>query len=73
MTRKTDAKARVTLPPDFANCLVTLERRGVELVIRKARKAEARRYAFRELMDRVTPENLHAEVGTGRPVGREAL
>jgi antitoxin component of MazEF toxin-antitoxin module len=73
MTRKTDAKGRVTLPADFANCLVTLERRGAELVIRKAKKTAGRRYTFRELMDRVTPDNLHAEISTGRPVGREAL
>ncbi len=73
MTRRTDSKGRVTLPTDFANCLVTLERRGDELIIRKAKKAAGRRYRFRELMDRVTPDNLHAEVSTGRPVGREAL
>jgi antitoxin component of MazEF toxin-antitoxin module len=26
-----------------------------------------------ELLDRVTPENLHAEVSTGEAVGRESL
>jgi hypothetical protein len=74
MTRKTDTRARVTLPPDFANCVVTVERRGAELVIRKAKKnKEGRRYTFRGLMAGVTPQNIHKEISTGCPVGREAL
>ena len=36
LTRKTDQKARVTLPSDFASCLVTIERHGDELRVRKA-------------------------------------
>ncbi len=32
-----------------------------------------RRYSFKELMARVTPDNLRAEVSTGPPVGRETL
>jgi hypothetical protein len=36
-TRRTDARARVTLPPDFANCTVVVEQvRDTELRIRKA-------------------------------------
>ena len=31
LTRKTDGKARLTLPTDFASCLVTIERQGDEL------------------------------------------
>jgi antitoxin component of MazEF toxin-antitoxin module len=73
MTRKTDSKARVTLPRDFASCLVTIERHGDELRLRKAKKVSARRYTFRELMDQVTPDNLHAEVDFGGPVGKELL
>lgn len=31
-----------------------------------------RRYSLRGLLRKVTPRNLHEEVGTGVPVGREA-
>ncbi len=31
-----------------------------------------KRYALESLLDKVTPENLHGEVNTGQPVGREA-
>lgn len=72
-TRKTDSKARLILPSDFASCLVTIERQGDELRVRKAKKGVARRYTFRQLMKGVTKKNIHAEVSTGRPVGREAL
>ncbi len=73
LTRKTDGKGRVTLPGDFASCLVTIERRGDELRVRKVRGVAARRYSFQELMAGVTAENIHAEVPTGPAVGREAL
>src|SRR5438132_783302 len=51
LIRKTDRKARLTLPSDFASCLVTLERRGDELSVRKVK---ARRYSFKQLMAKVT-------------------
>jgi antitoxin component of MazEF toxin-antitoxin module len=73
LMRKTDRKARLTLPSDFASCLVTVERQGDELRIRKARKVVARRYSFRQLMAGVTKANIHAEIKTDPPVGREAL
>jgi hypothetical protein len=73
LMRKTDRKARLTLPSDFASCLVTIERQGDELRIRKARKVVARRYSFRQLMAGVTKANIHAEIKTGPPIGREAL
>jgi hypothetical protein len=73
LTRKTDGKGRVTLPSDFASCLVTIERRGDELRVRKAQKVVARRYTFEQLMAGVTADNIHAEVATGPAVGREAL
>ncbi len=72
LTRKTDDKARVTLPSDFASCWVTIERQGDELRVRKAQKV-VRRYAFKQLMAGVTKENIHAEIKTGEPVGKEAL
>ena len=73
ITRKTDGKARLTLPNDFASCLVTVERRGDELRVRKARRVVARRYSFKQLMAKVTKKNIHAEVETGPAVGKELL
>ena len=73
LTRKTDRKARLTLPTDFASCLVTVERHGDELRVRKARKVVARRYSFKQLMAGVTKKNIHAEIPTGPAVGKEAL
>jgi hypothetical protein len=73
LIRKTDGNARVTLPRDFASCLVTIERHGSELRLRKVQQVVARRYSFKELMAGVTPENLHAEVPTGPAVARESL
>ena len=32
VTRKTDGKARVTLPAGYANCLVTIEQHGDEAI-----------------------------------------
>lgn len=72
LTRKTDGKRRVTLPPDFASCLVTIERRGNELRVRK-KALLARRYSFKQLMDGVTKKNIHTEIKTGPAVGGEAL
>jgi hypothetical protein len=73
MTRKTDQKARVVLPPDFAGCLVSIERDGDELRIRKVNKVQVTRRSFKQLIAGVTRENIHAEIKTGPPVGREAL
>ena len=73
LTRKTDGKARLTLPGDFASCLVTVERHGDELRVRKARKVVARRYSFKQLMAGVTKKNIHHEIQTGPAVGKEAL
>jgi antitoxin component of MazEF toxin-antitoxin module len=73
LTRKTDRKARLTLPADFALCLVTVERHGDELRVRKAQKVVARRYSFKELMAKVTKKNIHGEIATGPAQGRESL
>lgn len=72
VTSKTDAKARLALPEDFANCVVSIERVGDELRVRKIVK-RPRRYTFKELMAGVTKENLHAEISTGPPIGKELL
>jgi antitoxin component of MazEF toxin-antitoxin module len=69
-TQKTDKKARLTLPEDFASCLVKVQRHGDEL---RVRKVVGRRYTFKQLMAGVTKENIHAEVDSGPAVGREAL
>ncbi len=73
LTRKTDQKGRLQLPGDFADCLVTVERVGEELRVRKLRQVAARRYSFKQLMAGVTAENIHAEIQTGSAVGGEAL
>jgi hypothetical protein len=66
-------KGRLTLPSDFAGCLVTIERVGDELRLRKAQPGVGRRYSFRQLMAGVTAENVHTEVQTGPAVGKEVL
>jgi hypothetical protein len=73
LTRKTDEKGRLTLPSDFASCLVTVERVGEELRVRKAQQVVARRYSFKQLMAGVTARNIHAEVETGPAAGKERL
>jgi hypothetical protein len=72
-TGKTDNKSRLTLPGDFASCLVTVERHGDELRIRKAQRIVARRYSFKALMAKVSKKNIHSEIVTGPIVGNEAL
>ncbi len=73
LTRKTDQKGRLQLPGDFADCLVTVERVGEELRVRKLRQVAARRYSFKHLMAGVTAKNIHPEIQTGPAVGSEAL
>jgi antitoxin component of MazEF toxin-antitoxin module len=73
LTSKTDRQARLILPSDFANCLVTVERVGEELRVRKTQTSKVHRYSFKELIAGVTPENIHPEIETGPAVGSEAL
>ena len=73
LTRKTDQKGRLTLPRDFSGCLVSVERVGDELRVRKVKQVVARRYSFKQLMAGVTAKNVHAEISTGPAVGGEAL
>jgi antitoxin component of MazEF toxin-antitoxin module len=66
-TRKTDKRARIVLPEDFANATVIVERIGAnELRLRK-------RKGLTELLARVTPENIHTAIDKGPAVGKEAL
>lgn len=72
MPRRTDRQARLTLPDDFANTQVIVERIGdQELRIRKA-NVRPKMFNLSDLLSRVTDENRHAEVSTGPAVGREA-
>jgi hypothetical protein len=73
LIRKTDSRGRVTLPKDFVSCIVTLERAGDVVRIRKAQSVLARRYSFKQLIAGVTKRNLHEPINTGRPLGAEAL
>ena len=41
--------------------------RGKAIILRPARPA----YDLDDLLDRISPENLHGEVDFGRPVGKE--
>ena len=66
VTRKTDRRGRLTLPSDFASCVVIIERDGDELRVRKAQSV-----SFKSLMAKVTKKNLHAEVKTGPARGNE--
>ncbi|MEW5984602.1 MAG: AbrB/MazE/SpoVT family DNA-binding domain-containing protein [Acidobacteriota bacterium] len=47
---------------------VALSVEGGDLVVRPARR---RTYQLEDLLRRVTAKNVHGEVDTGRPVGRE--
>jgi antitoxin component of MazEF toxin-antitoxin module len=73
LTRKTDEKGRVTLPEGYKDCLVQIEIHEGELRIRKVPKARRRKYRLKDLLARLTPDNLHPEVGMGPPVGRELI
>jgi antitoxin component of MazEF toxin-antitoxin module len=73
LTRKTDAKGRVTLTKAFANCVVTVEVHGEEIRIRKAKQSRPCKYSLKKLMTGVTAQKLHPEFDTGPPVGGEVL
>jgi antitoxin component of MazEF toxin-antitoxin module len=70
-TRRTDAKGRLALSPDFANALVIIDWiSDNEIRIRKARVV-LKRFSLEKLLAGITKENLHGEVDTGPPVGKE--
>jgi len=71
VTRKVDKKGRVTLFDDFAGHLLIVERIGEDEVRLKKAKTVPKKYSLAQLLAGVTPENLHAEVDFGSPVGRE--
>lgn len=64
-TRKADRRARVTLPDDFADEMVVIERIGAnELRLR-------RKKTLAQLVAGITAENLHGEWDTGPDIGEE--
>ena len=71
LTRKTASKARLTLPGDFASCLVTIERHGEELRVARAKLCSA--LLFQGTHGQVYPKKYHAEISTGAAAGREIL
>ena len=73
LKRKADGKGRVLLFPDFAGQLLLVERVGDDEVrLKKARASpRPRKYTLAQLLERVTPENIHSEVDFGRPMGKE--
>jgi antitoxin component of MazEF toxin-antitoxin module len=74
IVRRSDQKARVILPQDFASQLLIIERvNDSALLIKKGRAVRRRKYTFQELVSAITPENRHAETKTGSAVGKEIL
>jgi antitoxin MazE len=65
----------VRIPGDFARGLNLRE--GTELEVSLVDggmllRPRRRRYTLEELVERITPENLHGETDWGPPVGRES-
>jgi hypothetical protein len=74
VVRRSDSKGRVILPTDFAQSTLLIERLSdSELRIRKGTTVPQRKYSFKTLVAAITAENRHAEVSTGRPVGKEVF
>jgi antitoxin component of MazEF toxin-antitoxin module len=73
VTRKADKNGRVLLFPDFAGQLLIVERISEdEIRLKKATPPRKRRkYTLAQLLEGVTPENIHAEVDFGRREGKE--
>ncbi len=63
------------IPRSLAAEVQVVEGSAVDLVVEDGavvvRPVRARKYALSELLERVDPRNLHGEIPTGEPVGRE--
>ena len=46
---------------------------AIALILEDHRAEGVRRYTFKQLMAGVTKENVHAEIKTGSPTGKECL
>lgn len=51
-----------------AGSVIDLVVKNGELIVRPVRRS---RYALKDLLSGVTPDNIHGETDTGSPVGRE--
>ena len=64
------------IPRSFAVEAQVKEGSMVDLSIQdgclRVRPVRSRRYVLRELLKEVSPHNLHAEIQSGHPIGREA-
>ncbi len=70
-TRRTDKKGRVSLSQDFADRLVIVKRVSEDEVRIIKAKAVPKRYTLDQLLEQITPENLHDEIDSGPSVGAE--
>ncbi len=66
----------VRLPSDIAKKLSITDGTSVRLsekngVVELSRITKPESYSLKELLARITPENMHAEVDWGAPVGKE--
>ena len=66
----------VRLPSDIAKKLSITDGTSVRLsekngVVQLSRISKPESYSLKELLSRITPENMHEEVDWGAPVGKE--
>lgn len=73
LTRKVDAKSRVVLPEQFTGKTVTIEATNDSEVVIRISKALRVRPSLKDLLSKVTPENLPEVVDFGPPVGNEVI
>ncbi|HSE95122.1 MAG TPA: AbrB/MazE/SpoVT family DNA-binding domain-containing protein [Methylomirabilota bacterium] len=73
--RKWGNSLGLRIPRSFAVEAQVEEGSTVDLSVRSGRllirAVRTRRYTLPALLKRVTPRNLHGEIATGEPVGRE--
>lgn len=73
--RKWGNSLGLRIPRSFATEARVEEGAAVDLSVRNGRLVvrplRARRCALSALLRKVSPQNLHGEVSTGRPIGRE--
>jgi antitoxin MazE len=72
--RKWGNSLAIRIPRPFADELGILEGHPVQIAVEAGRlvvRPAPRPLALRELLKQVRPGNLHGEVESGRPVGRE--
>ena len=66
----------VRIPKNVAHDARIHEGSSVELSVEEGRLIIAprkeRKYTLKELVDKITPENMHGETDWGPPVGKEA-